>query len=105
MPTEVPAGSAGPSCRSTAPKLPVRRRAGPERFDRLVRASGLPRLTLHGLRHSHCSLALQAGVHPKVVQERVGHSSVAFTLDRYSHAVPAMHEDAARMVARLVGLD
>jgi integrase len=76
-----------------------------ERFDRLVRASGLPRLTLHGLRHSHCSLALQAGVHPKVVQERVGHSSVAFTLDRYSHAVPAMHEDAARMVARLVGLD
>jgi integrase len=76
-----------------------------ERFDRLVNASGLPRLTVHGLRHGHATLALQAGVHPKVVQERLGHSSVAFTPDRYSHAIPAMQEDAAEMVARLVGLD
>jgi integrase len=45
-----------------------------------------------------------AGVHPKVVQERLGHSSVAFTLDRYSHAIPAMQADAAATVARLVGL-
>jgi integrase len=76
-----------------------------ELFDRLVKRSGLPRLTLHGLRHTHATLALEAGVHPKVVQERLGHSSVAFTLDRYSHAVPAMQEDAAATVARLVGLD
>jgi len=76
-----------------------------ERFDRLVEGSGLARLTLHGLRHTHATLAFQAGVHPKVVQERLGHSSVAFTLDRYSHAIPAMQEDAAATVARLVGLD
>jgi integrase len=76
-----------------------------ERFDRLVEASGLPRLTVHGLRHGHASMALQAGVHPKVVQERLGHSSVAFTLDKYSHAIPAMQEDAAAVVAALVGLD
>jgi integrase len=75
-----------------------------ERFDRLVKAGGLPRLTLHSLRHTHATLALQAGIHPKVVQERLGHSSVAFTLDRYSHAIPAMQEDAAATVARLMGL-
>jgi integrase len=76
-----------------------------ELFDRLVKRSKLPRLTVHGLRHTHATLALAAGVHPKVVQERLGHSSVAFTLDRYSHAIPAMQEDAAATVARLVGLD
>jgi integrase len=75
-----------------------------ERFDRLVATSGLPRVTVHGLRHTHATLALQAGVHPKVVQERLGHSSVAFTLDVYSHAIPAMQQDAAAAVARLVGL-
>jgi integrase len=76
-----------------------------ELFDRLVKRSGLPRLTVHGLRHSHATLALQAGVHSKVMQERLGHSSVAFTLDVYSHAIPAMQQDAAAAVARLVGLD
>ena len=76
-----------------------------ERFDRLVKASDLPRLSLHGLRHTHATLALQASVHPKVVQERLGHSSVAFTLDRYSHAIPAMQEEAAAAIARLIGLD
>jgi integrase len=76
-----------------------------ETFDRLVRHAGVPRIRLHDLRHGHATLALAAGVHPKVVQERLGHSSVAFTLDRYSHVVPAMQEDAAATVARLVGLD
>ena len=76
-----------------------------ETFDRFVKRSGLPRVRLHDLRHGHATLAVAAGVHPKVVQERLGHSSVAFTLDRYSHVVPAMQEDAAATVARLVGLD
>lgn len=76
-----------------------------ERFDRLMKASKLPHLTVHGLRHTHATLALQANVHPKVVQERLGHSSVAFTLDRYSHAIPAMQADAAEAVAALVGLE
>jgi integrase len=71
-------------------------------FDRYVVRSGLPRVRLHDLRHTHATLALQAGVHPKVVSERLGHSTVAFTLDVYSHAIPAMQEEAAETVASLV---
>jgi len=73
-----------------------------DRFDRLVKAAGVPRLSFHGLRHTHATLALQAGVHPKVVSERLGHASIAITLDTYSHAIPAMQEEAAERVAALV---
>jgi integrase len=59
-------------------------------------------IRLHDLRHGHASLALAAGVHPLVVSERLGHSSVAFTLDVYSHSVPSLQEDAAQRVAQLV---
>jgi integrase len=51
---------------------------------------------------THATLALAAGVHPKVVQERLGHANIAITLDTYSHAVPALEEEAARTVAALV---
>jgi len=71
-------------------------------FDRLVKAAGLPRIRLHDLRHTHATLALQAGVHPKVVSERLGHANIAITLDCYSHAIPALEEEAAAKVARLV---
>jgi integrase len=47
-------------------------------------------------------LALAAGVHPKVVSERLGHSTVALTLDVYSHAIPALEEEAASRIAALV---
>ena len=67
-------------------------------------AAGLPVIRLHDLRHTHASLALAAGVHSKVVSERLGHSSVAITLDTYSHAVPALQEDAATKVAALLEL-
>lgn len=72
------------------------------RFGRLVQKSGLPRLTLHGLRHSYATIALQAGVHAKVVSERLGHSTVSLTLDVYSHAIPALQEEAAERVAALI---
>ena len=55
-----------------------------------------------GRGHSWASLALQAGVNPKVVSERLGHSTVAFTLDTYSHVMPGMQEDAAAKVAALL---
>ncbi len=51
---------------------------------------------------THATLALQAGVHPKVVSERLGHATVSITLDTYSHAIPAMEEEAAEKVAALV---
>jgi integrase len=52
--------------------------------------------------HAHATIALAAGVHPKVVSERLGHASVAFTLDTYSHAIPAMEEQAAERIAALM---
>jgi integrase len=73
-----------------------------DRFDRLVSASGLPRLTVHGLRHTWASLALQAGIPAKVVADRLGHSSISVTLDTYSHLLPGLQEDAANRVADLV---
>ncbi len=73
-----------------------------DRFDRLVKAAGVPRIRFHDLRHTHATLSLQAGIHPKVVSERLGHSTVSITLDTYSHAVPALEEAAAAKVAALV---
>ena len=71
-------------------------------FGRLVRGSGMPRIRLHDLRHGHATLALEAGVHPKVVSERLGHASIGITLDTYSHAIPAMQEEAAERIAALI---
>ena len=55
-----------------------------------------------GLRHTHATIALRAGVHPKVVSERLGHASVAFTLDVYTDSLPDMQEPAASLIAALV---
>lgn len=72
-------------------------------FERSVRdAEGVPAIRFHDLRHTHATLDLQAGVHPKVVQERLGHSSISITLDLYSHVVPGMQEDAAAKVGAVV---
>ena len=73
-----------------------------KQFEKLVDQSGLPRIRLHDLRHTHATLALMAGIHPKVVSERLGHASVSITLDTYSHAIPAMQADAAERIAALV---
>jgi integrase len=52
-------------------------------------------MPVHGLRHSHITNLLKVNLHPKVASERAGHSSVGFTLDRYSHVIPSLQEDAA----------
>jgi len=52
----------------------------------------------HGLRHTHATQLLRQGVHPKVVSERLGHSTVGITLDVYSHVLPGMQEEAARRI-------
>jgi integrase len=57
--------------------------------------SDFPRVRFHDLRHSHATQLLLAGVHPKVAQERLGHSTVTTTLDLYSHVTATMQEDAA----------
>lgn len=71
-------------------------------FERAVKRLRLPRIRLHDLRHTWASLALAAGIPAKVVSERLGHSSIAITLDIYSHVSPALEEDAADRVAALV---
>lgn len=64
----------------------------------LAKSSALPRIRFHDLRHSHATHLLASGVHPKIAQERLGHSNVGITLDLYSHVLPGMQEDAAAKV-------
>ena len=71
-------------------------------FLRRVRRYDLSRLTLHGLRHTWATLALERGVHPRVVQERLGHSTIAITLGIYSHVSPTLHDEAAELVAEML---
>ncbi len=73
-----------------------------KRLQRLARDHGLPKTTFHGLRHTSATLALAAGIHPKVVSERLGHGDVSLTLNTYSHAVPGLQEDAAERIADLI---
>ncbi len=63
-------------------------------FHRTVRQLGLPSIRFHDLRHTHASMMLKQGVHPKIVSERLGHSSINITLDTYSHVMPGMQEAA-----------
>ena len=65
---------------------------------RFVRNHKLPRVRFHDLRHTHATQLLQQGVHPKVVAERLGHSTIVVTLDTYSHVVPGLQEQAARQL-------
>jgi integrase len=65
-------------------------------FTRVVKAmTTIPYVRFHDLRHSHATQLLTAGVHPKVAQERLGHSSITTTLGLYSHVSETMQEDAA----------
>jgi integrase len=74
----------------------------PDRFSSAfaaqVRRSGAAHVRLHDLQHTHATHLLRQGVNPKVVSERLGHSTVAFTLDVYSHVLPGMQDDAARRI-------
>jgi integrase len=66
------------------------------RFKRITRKAKLGQMRFHDLRHTSASLLLAAGVHPKVVSERLGHSTVNLTLDTYSHVLPGLQEQAAQ---------
>lgn len=61
----------------------------------LVRRNGLAGTRLHDIRHSHASLLLKQGIHPKIVQERLGHATISTTLDLYSHVAPGLQAAAA----------
>ncbi|MFC2014927.1 site-specific integrase [Chloroflexota bacterium] len=62
---------------------------------RLAKGAGLEGIRLHDARHTHAPLMLKQGIHSKIVQERLGHSTIAITLDTYSHVTPGLQEAAA----------
>jgi integrase len=71
-------------------------------FQRLIRACGLPPIRLHDLRHTAASLALQAGVSLKVIQETLRHTSIVLTADTYVSVLPAAAREAAEAIAQLI---
>ncbi len=81
---------------------PIRPSWVTRRLPRLAESAGVPRLTPQGLRHTWATLALEVGVHPKVVADRLGHSSIQVTLDRYSHLVEGLDRAAAEQVADVI---
>lgn len=74
-------------------------------WHKLALRCGLKGIPLHGARHSHASLMLKQGIHPKIVQERLGHSSIQITLDTYSHVAPGLQKAAASKFDDIVMLE
>ncbi len=72
-------------------------------LDRALKRAGLPHIRVHDLRHTAATLLLADNINPKVVSELLGLTSVSITLDRYSHVLPSMQQDAAAAVDRLLG--
>ena len=72
-------------------------------FHALLVKAGLPKMRFHDLRHTMATILLESDVHPKKVQERLGHSTIAVTMDTYSHVLPSMHQDVARKLGDMFG--
>ncbi len=74
---------------------PLRPSTMSHKWAKLVKKAGVTRIPLHSSRHTHATLMLRAGIHPKIVQERLGHASIATTLNIYSHVAPDIQRAAA----------
>ncbi|CAH0118515.1 Putative prophage phiRv2 integrase [Paenibacillus sp. CECT 9249] len=81
---------------------PVPSRTLYKAWRRMLAHSQLPPITFHDLRHTHASILLKQGVHPKIVSERLGHSSVYMTLDTYSHLLPHLQHEMVKPLDRLL---
>ena len=64
-------------------------------WETMAARAGVKVIRLHDARHTHASIMLKQGIHPKIVQERLGHASIQMTLDTYSHVAPGLQEAAA----------
>ena len=73
-----------------------------QNFDRTISRLRLPKIRLHDLRHTHATLGLAAGIPVKVMSDRLGHATTAFTQDVYMHAIPDLEHDAADQLGDLV---
>jgi integrase len=84
-------------------RQPIRPEHLTQSFRELITEMGLPKTDIEGLRHTHATALLKAGVHPKVVQERLGHSSIKITMDIYSSVLPGMQREAVEKLAEMMG--
>jgi integrase len=74
-------------------------------FVKVIAGAGIPHIRFHDLRHTHATLMLKAGIHPKVVSERLGHGDIRMTIDTYSHVLPGLQEAAAQRFDELLEKD
>ncbi len=71
-------------------------------YRKMVETSGLPYIQFHDLSHTHATLLLKQGIHPKVVSERLGHSTIGITMDTYTHVLPNMQKEAVHPFEQLI---
>jgi integrase len=74
-------------------------------WERMAAQADVKVIRLHDARHTHASLMLKQGIHPKIVQERLGHTSIQMTLDTYSHVAPGIQQAAAESFDKLLNHD
>lgn len=85
----------------TSNGTPISPRNLQRHFHQALEKVGLPNIRFHDLRHTAATLLLTQNVHPKIVQEMLGHSSISLTLDTYSHIIPAMQKEAAKKMEEM----
>ena len=68
----------------------------------MIKKAGMVNIRMHDLRHTHATLMLAAGIHPKIVSERLGNASISITLETYSHVIPGLQESAAEKFDRII---
>ena len=81
---------------------PIHPHAISQAFERLARRACVPVIRLHDVRHTHATLLIRSGVPAKVVSERLGHATAAFTIETYQHVMPGMQADAATVTEALL---
>lgn len=86
----------------SGPGIPLRQRTVKREFRRLLKAAGVRPVRLYDLRHTAATLAVAAGVSVKVISDQLGHASISFTLERYSHVLPSIQDEAAARVERML---
>lgn len=90
---------------TNATGAPISQRTVLEHLQRIVERARLPRMRLHDLRHGYASLLLAQNVHPKVVQEALGHSTIGITMDLYSHVLPTARREIVSRLDALLTVD
>jgi len=81
---------------------PLKQRNVKREFRRPLEAAGIRPIRLYDLRHTAATLAVAAGVSVKVISDQLGHASISFTLERYSHVLPSIQDEAAARVERML---